>query len=75
MKINEMSGGEVDAAAQKRFFSHIDECSFCSQFIRIAWHNGKPKKYLAGLDWRKCETVKILVDEFDVPPDVSQATW
>lgn len=75
MKINEMSGGEIDVSAQRRFFKHIDECDFCSQFIRITFHKGRPKKYLAGLEWRKCKTVKFLVDEFDVPPDISEATW
>jgi len=66
---------EMERESQKRFLKHIDECGYCNKFIKVAWHNGKPKKYLEGMEWRECPVVEALVKEFDVPPDVSEATW
>lgn len=66
---------KIEAESQQRFLKHVDECPFCSRFIGVTWHNGKAKKYLSGMEWRNCRTVQLLFDEFDVPPDVSEATW
>ncbi len=70
-----MKHPSIDAESHKRFLKHVDECPVCSRFIRVAWDKGKARKYLSGMEWRNCRTVQLLFDEFDVPPDISEATW
>ncbi len=70
-----MNMTELEKESQQRFLKHIDECDFCNRFIGVTYQNGKPRKYLSGMEWRKCRTVQMLFDEYDVPPDISGATW